>query len=171
MEAQCHVVAGAFPDRQYAQKSLADLHHAGFTRDEIGIVTKDTCTAPGGKELKGNDIERKHAVEGAGLGAIAGTGLGGLIGLGVVAGVVPVIGQVLVGGILAAGLAAGGILGALTGLGIPEYEARYYECEVKAGRTVVTVRTQKNIEEAIAILNHHGASTYRPTASTEPALT
>jgi hypothetical protein len=50
------------------------------------------------------------------------------------AGVLPAIGPVIAGGLLAAvaasaaaGAAAGGIVGALIGLGIPEEEARYSE--------------------------------------------
>jgi len=40
----------------------------------------------------------------------------------------------------AGGAAAAGIAGALVGLGIPEDEAKHYDSEFQAGRTIVTVK-------------------------------
>jgi uncharacterized protein (TIGR02271 family) len=57
----------------------------------------------------------------------------------------------------AGGAAVAGIVGALIGLGIPEEEARYYEGEVKAGRTLVTVKADNRYAEAEAILRRYGA--------------
>jgi hypothetical protein len=51
----------------------------------------------------------------------------------------------------------GTIVGALIGLGIPEEEARFYEGEFTAGRTLVTVKPQGRYEEAKAILRNNGA--------------
>ena len=47
--------------------------------------------------------------------------------------------------------------GALIGLGIPEEEAKYYEGEVHAGRTVVTVQAAGRFDEAWQLLTRHGA--------------
>ena len=76
----------------------------------------------------------------------------------------PAIGPVIAGGLLASILAsaataaaAGGLAGALIGMGIPEEEARHYESELKAGRTVVTVRANGRGAEAWDILNRFGA--------------
>jgi uncharacterized protein (TIGR02271 family) len=43
-------------------------------------------------------------------------------------------------------------------LGIPEDEAEFYESEVKAGRTIVTVKTDSRRAEAVDLLQKHGAS-------------
>ena len=41
-------------------------------------------------------------------------------------------------------------------MGIPEEEARFYESEVKAGRTVVSVHANGRADEALTILRRHG---------------
>jgi hypothetical protein len=58
--------------------------------------------------------------------------------------------------------AVGGALGTLVGLGVPEHEARYYEPELHAGRTLVSVRAPGRYEEASAILRRHGAAEAAP---------
>jgi len=42
-------------------------------------------------------------------------------------------------------------------LGVPEYEARYYQGEIKAGRTVVLVKAPGGQQEAMEIMRHNGA--------------
>jgi hypothetical protein len=78
--------------------------------------------------------------------------------------VLPAIGPVIAGGVLASVLASaagaatvGGILGALIGLGVPENEARVYEREFHAGRTLVTVRADGRYDQIRTILRRHGA--------------
>jgi uncharacterized protein (TIGR02271 family) len=89
--------------------------------------------------------------------------LGGLLGAGAAL-LIPGIGPVVAGGILAAtfggaaiGAVAGGLIGALTAMDIPEDEARYYESEFKSGRTLVTVKADNRAAEATSILRRHGA--------------
>ena len=49
-----------------------------------------------------------------------------------------------------------GILDSLTGLGIPQQEASYYNSEFEAGRTVVTVNASDRQQEAFDILSRNG---------------
>jgi uncharacterized membrane protein len=42
---------------------------------------------------------------------------------------------------VAAGATAGGVVGALVGLGIPEYEAKTYETRIKNGGYLIAVHT------------------------------
>jgi uncharacterized protein (TIGR02271 family) len=112
-----------------------------------------------------HDGDGNNAAEGAAVGAAAGVGVGALWALGIAAGFLPAIGPAIAGGLFAsiltsaAGAAAvGGLVGALVGLGIPEEEAEFYESEVKAGRTIVTVKTDQRRAEAIDILHKHGAT-------------
>ena len=42
------------------------------------------------------------------------------------------------------GAAAGGITGALIGVGIPEYEAKRYEGKIKGGSALISVHTADN---------------------------
>jgi hypothetical protein len=149
-------IVGVFHDRADAQKAVAALKQAAFTDDQIGVVS------PGGD---GGKAEAKGtlAAEGALTGAAAGAGVGAVWALGIAAGILPGIGPAVAGGLLASVLAsaaggaiAAGIVGALIGLGIPEEEAKYYEAEFQSGRTIVTVRSARNVE-AWDILLHHGA--------------
>jgi len=56
------------------------------------------------------------------------------------------------------GAAAGGIMGALVEMGVPDEEAEYYEREFQAGRAVVTVNAPGRTEEALRIMQEYGAA-------------
>jgi hypothetical protein len=66
------------------------------------------------------------------------------------------------------GAAIAGLAGALIGLGVPEDEANYYEREFKAGRTLVTVESDRRYDEALSILRNSGgydmSTTNKPLA-------
>jgi hypothetical protein len=146
-------VVGVFPDRARAQEAILDLKGRGFRDEQLGVASPDEV---------GPTATR--ALAGAAAGASAGVTTGALWALGIAAGVLPGIGPVVAGGLLgsllasaAGGAAVGGAAGALAGLGIPAEEARYYEGELKAGRTLVTVRAEGRGDEAWLALRRHGA--------------
>src|SRR5207244_2914043 len=57
-----------------------------------------------------------------------------------------------------AGAVAGGILGALVDVGVPEAEARLYEEGIRRGGTLLLIRTDSNMaERAASIMNQAGA--------------
>src|SRR5690348_5328034 len=111
--------------------AIADnLRAAGFAPDDISVLLPD-------KEGTRDFAHEHHtkAPEGATAGATAGALLGGalgwLVGIGSLA--IPGLGPFIAAGPIMAALAgaaglgaAGGIAGALIGLGIPEYEAKRY---------------------------------------------
>jgi hypothetical protein len=149
-------VVGVFSNRSDAERALDDLAVAGFKDDQVGILTRSVTPA-------GNDVTRESKGSQAGEGAATGALVGGLVGAAASL-LIPGVGPVIAGGILASalgtavvGAAAGSILGGLVGLGVPEEEARYYEGEFKAGRTLVTVKSDSRWEEARAILRRAGA--------------
>ncbi len=141
---QRSTVVGVFENRRQVDTAVSEIRQAGFREDQIGVArrhaegeTPEATTAEPGT----------HWETGAAAGALAGAGLGGLVGLGIMAGVIPAIGPVIAGGTLAAilanaagGAVIGGLVGALVGADIPEEEARYYQSELEAGRTIVTVK-------------------------------
>src|SRR5260221_1420551 len=154
-------VVGVFEDRTRAQRAVEELRRAGFWEDQVGVIARHyesagaVTTAESGSKWE----------EGAVTGAIAGAGVGGLWALGIAAGMLPAIGPVIAGGLLASvlasaagGAAVAGLVGALIGLGIPEDEARYYEGEFKAGRTLVAVQAEGRAPEALSIMQGHAAS-------------
>ena len=57
------------------------------------------------------------------------------------------------------GAAAGGIIGSLVGLGVTEKDARFYQSELEAGRTIITVTTSDDTghDEAVQIMRNNGA--------------
>ena len=57
----------------------------------------------------------------------------------------------------AAGAGIVGVAGALIGAGVPEHEAKYYDKEFEAGRTIVTVTADGQADKATAILRRYGA--------------
>jgi uncharacterized protein (TIGR02271 family) len=170
---------GVFEDRARAQQAVNELRRMGFREDQIGVAARDGTAVAGTTDVSGKG---NKAGTGAATGVAAGAVLGALWGLGIVAGLLPAIGPAIAGGALAAvlssaaaGAAAAGIVGALIGLGIPEEEARYYEGEFKAGRTLVTVRADGRYDEACAVLRRFGAydvhtrGEARTAAATAPA--
>jgi hypothetical protein len=162
-------VVGLFGDRRQAAQAVEDLRRAGFGEDQVGLLARgeDVKPPPGTGSLVG---------EGAIAGAVAGAAGGALWAVGTAAALLPPLGPVVAGGLLASVLASAaggaaltGLVGALIGLGIPEEEARFYESEFKAGRTLVTVRAPGRVDEAYAILHHHGAFGRQP--ATPPGAT
>ena len=153
-------IVGVFAQRSDAQRAVSALRQAGFGEHEIGMISQNKDGA-----VTTHDGDGNNAAEGAAVGAATGVGVGALWALGIAAGVLPAIGPAIAGGLFASiltsaagGAAVGGLIGALVGLGIPEEEAEFYESEVKAGRTIVTVKTDKRRDEAMHILRNHGGA-------------
>lgn len=167
------VAVGLYSDRDEVRRVLFELRQAAFKDSQIGLVTRDaegTVTADSVEEAP------DHLGDGAVAGATAGVGLGALWGWAVVAGLLPAIGPAIAGGALvsilasaATGAAALGLTGALLGMGIPEEEARHYEEQLQAGRTVVTVQAGDRYEEACVILQRFDTRE-TPVESTETVL-
>jgi len=162
-------VVGVFTDRTQAERAIQELERAGFSEKQIGFIRRDGGTdrdRPGKTDDKGASVA---------TGAVSGGVLGGILGAAASL-LIPGFGPAIAGGILAAtlggvaiGAAAGGIIGALTKMGVPEEEARYYQGELEAGRMLVTVRTADPQEQrkAMDILRQHGAY----DAKTSPGAT
>ena len=161
------LVAAVFNNRGKAEAAIDNLWHAGFRHDQIGIVT------PSGRVAEATTATEKsedNAAEGAIAGAATGGAIGAVIG-GLAAAFIPGVGPVLAGGILAgvalggaAGAAAGSYLGPFLALGLSEDQAHWYHGELKAGRTIVTVRAEDRAADAIAILRSHGGQTESTSA-------
>lgn len=119
------------------------LKSAGFSSNDISVLLPDKNTS---KDF----AYEKHtkAPEGASIGGTVGIGvgavLGWLVGIGSLA--IPGVGPFIAAGpimaalsVAAVGAAAGGLTGALIGMGIPEYEAKRYEGKIKGGCVLISV--------------------------------
>lgn len=153
---------GVFDDRNDAELAARDLREQGFQDDRIGYAWRDDA----GKTHHEGNKSGQLAASGAGTGVV----LGGLIGAGAAL-LIPGIGPVVSGGILATALAggatgavtgalAGGITGALLGLGIPEEEAKYYDQQFRDGRTLMTVRAEDRYDQASDIVRRRRGYDY-----------
>ena len=164
------LLVSVFSDRLKAEQAVDELERSGFSPEEVGFA------------LRGQDVNRGGTVVDAvgtkdGSGAAVGAVTGGVVGtlLGAAAALlIPGVGPVLAGGILAtslgygaAGIAVGGLLGAMTGAGLSEDEAKYYEQEFNSGRAIVTVRAGVNDDRAVAIMRKHGGYDMQTRTATD----
>jgi hypothetical protein len=150
-------VVGLFPQRSVAEAAIRDLKDAGFSDDRIGVALQDPAEQRDLLESSGGT-----AAEGAAAGALSGGLVGGLIGL-LGSLLIPGVGPIVVGGVLAStlagagiGAATGGIIGALVGMGVPEADAQHFDAGLRSGRTLVAVSAGNRTDEALAILDRHG---------------
>lgn len=148
------VAVGVFPDEGQARHAIDELRSIGFSDEEIGFLTR----------VRAIGTENQVAADAA-SGMVGGGVVGGVLGAAASL-LIPGLGPVIAGGILIAtlggaalGAAAGGLVGALMGLGVSEKEARFYQQELEAGRTVVTVKTAsaEGYDDVLAVLRKHGA--------------
>ncbi len=158
---QERVMIGVFNSVGDAHRAIDQLRDAKFADKKVGVLGHDKDGDPDVKSFK--DMHGNKAGTGAAVGAAAGAGGGALWALGIAAGILPAIGPVIAGGILAAiaasaasGAAAGVVIGALTGLGVSDDEAKFYDEQFTSGRTVVVVQAGDRAAEAYQILfqNH-----------------
>lgn len=129
-----------------AENIVSALKSAGFSSDAISALLPDKRTT--------KDFAHEHntkAPEGATAGGVAGLGVGAAVGwlAGIGALAIPGVGPFIAAGpIMAAlggaavGTAAGGLIGALVGMGIPEFEAKRYDAKIREGNILISVHTE-----------------------------
>ena len=168
------MIVAAFDDRHKATRAVNDLEVAGFNDEEIGLVQRQAekpvpgsndPAAHGHPNSKGQVREPSdvaiapdsNTFKRTTTGYVAGSVVGAVIGAAASL-LVPGIGPVLAGGIIAGalvgasgGAAVGSIVGALTDLGLPESEARFYGTAFEGGQTLVTVRPGDRDRNAVAL--------------------
>jgi hypothetical protein len=165
-------VVGLFRNRSEAEDAIRDLKAGGFTNEQIGVAVQDRKEREEDQRERPEDDEQRGKIveetatgmaEGASVGALTGGVVGGLVGL-IGSLLIPGLGPVVVGGVLAStllgagiGAATGGLIGALVGMGVPEEDARYFDSGFRQGGTIVTVNAGDATPEALAILQRHGA--------------
>ena len=169
MIGQDELVVALFRNRSDAEAAINELIAAGFSNGDIGVAMRD-------RSAQGELIEDTgtKAAAGATTGLLSGGAIGGVVGalLGTGALLIPGIGPVVAGGLLASwfgvaggtavagagiGAATGGLVGGLIGAGIPEDEAKHFERGFKEGGTIITVSTHGRRAEAIEALRKHDA--------------
>jgi len=129
-----------------AENIVDALKTSGFSSNSISALMPDKRTT--------KDFAHEHntkAPEGATTGGAAGLGVGAALGwlAGIGALAIPGVGPFIAAGpIMAAlggaavGTAAGGLVGALIGMGIPEFEAKRYDAKIREGNILISVHTE-----------------------------
>ncbi len=162
---------GVFSRRHHAEYALKELQESGFPMERVSLITKD---ADKGEQVSGTKVSDRvgnEAGPGAAAGAVTGT-VGGLLG-GLLAGLgtltIPGLGPVVAAGTIGTtiattlagggiGAVSGGLLGALTGLGIPKERAKVYSDRFSAGDYLVILEgSPEEIARAeVILLNNRG---------------
>ena len=149
---QDFIAVGVFHDAEQAKHAIDELKNAGYSENEIGFLARATTT---GTE---DDV-----LSSAATGSVEGGIIGGVLGA-AAALLIPGFGPAIAGGILLAtigaagiGALAGGLIGALVSIGVPEEEAHYYQHELKKGHTIVTVKASSGYDDVLAIMRRNRA--------------
>jgi hypothetical protein len=137
-----------------AETIIDSLKVAGFSNNDISALLPDKRGT--------KDFAHEHntkAPEGATTGGVAGLGVGAALGwlAGIGALAIPGAGPFIAAGpIMAAlggaavGTAAGGVIGALVGMGIPEFEAKRYDAKIREGNILISVHTEDGKQRDVA---------------------
>src|ERR1700761_4696843 len=139
------------------------LKAANFSNNDISVLLPDKH---GTKDFAHE--QHTKAPEGATTGGISGGIIGGALGwlAGIGALAIPGIGPFIAAGPIVAmlsgggvGGALGGVIGALTGFGIPEYEAKRFEGRIRKGGILLSVHCDNGewTKRAKTLLEQTGA--------------
>lgn len=146
--------------------ALRTGEHAPLTDDVAPStqITQDAAAPSQAAETVSDDAAEERFEREEHESTVAGGIVGGALGATAAALLLPGIGFVVAGGMVATALGgyalgstAGSFLGTLTEMGVPHADARRYERELKDGRTIVTVRDTSKQQEAADILRQQGA--------------
>jgi hypothetical protein len=172
-------VVGIFNDHHSAENAAKQIKDQGLRTSDISIIAKESdrgsekynentgTTATMGRDNTGttatmggytgakNDNISDGVVTGGILGGLAGLliGAGSMVipGLGIIAAAGPITG-------LLSGAVTGGVVGGLIDLGIPENNSRQYETDIKAGKTLFSMKTDDDkVKQIGSILRNSGA--------------
>lgn len=152
------LVGGVFQNADEASRAIEKLRDLGYDKSDISVMAKDSDKVDELKNNTNSDVTEEGSKRGnnagKGLGIGAGTGgvLGGIAGLiaeiGLLA--IPGIGVLAAAGPLATtlsgaaiGATGGGLVGALTGAGIPKENAQEYEKYLKEGHVLLLVKVDE----------------------------
>lgn len=186
------IVSAVFDSEKEAQSALNELRSAGIDESSISIIgrhgeqsSSDDIAANDSTNVGANDSGDGMNASGAAKGALGGAVVGGLLGIAALA--IPGVGPLAAAGAIAsgaipgaaaigagAGAVAGGLTGLLTGHGVSDDDARYYEDRLKQGGIFLSVdgdRSGVDVEQAREILLRNGGHNASRQRMAQPVAT
>ncbi|MCX6124744.1 MAG: DUF3341 domain-containing protein [Proteobacteria bacterium] len=165
-------VFGILSDKIDLDRAVDSLKMIGFSNRDISVLLPDDNSELGHEK---NTKAPEGATTGATTGVVLGGALGWLIGAGMLA--IPGVGPFIAAGPIMAALAGAGVGGAvlgvsggLIGLGMPEFEAKRYESQIKNGRILLSVHcgTSDEVNRAKESLKRCNAQDIASTGESKP---
>jgi hypothetical protein len=152
-------IGGVFEDRERAEAAVEDLRRLDLADEHLGVAVHEGQTLAFEKDV---ETEVAHGMQ---RGITLGAPIGALAGMTVLAVVVPGVGMLGLGGILATGAAtgalAGGFWGAYLGLSasthVLEEEWDWERLALEPGHVVVVVDQHGHPDDVTEVLRRHGA--------------
>ena len=139
-----------FKTRAAAEDVLRRLEAIGITDKQISLVSSDE-TRGRSFNLESHSQLDQGVAGGVTAGGLIGAALGAMAIAGtlVIPGLNVVVTGALVGSLagLATGAVTGGVIGGLIGAGIPEFEAKVYEEEIRSGSVLLAVETENSAQK------------------------
>jgi hypothetical protein len=157
-------VYGLFKDRLSVEEAVESFKAAGFRSADFSALLPDNIGSKDFAHQKGTKAP-EGAIAGAIIGAAIGAALGWAAGTGWLA-VPPALGAFIAAGPIMAALAGlgavgtlGAILGALIGMGLPEYEAKRFEGRLRGAGILLSVHCDNSewVKRAKHLLVNTGA--------------
>ena len=163
-------VFGLYSTRRQVENAVDELKAQGFRNTDVSVLFSENVGTKDFAHEKGTKAPEGLAT-GATSGAVVGGALGWLAGIGALA--IPGVGPLIAAGPIIGALTGvgvggtvGGIAGGLIGLGIPEYEAKRYEGRIKNGNILLSVHADDSewTNKAERILKDTGADEVSSTS-------
>lgn len=147
------ILSGIFRSKEGLSEMLNYLEKIGVSGNDVSLLmSEDTKNSEFSINTKNKAPE--DAIKGFATGSVVGAMLGGLTMAGAV--VIPPLGLVVAGPIIGmvTGIATGGVIGsligALKGIGVPAYEAKFYDKAIKEkGNILLVVHIDKTLKSDI----------------------
>lgn len=174
------ILLASFDAAQDAVSASAALRHIGVEPERIGLIVPGkpprdavAAKAPVAEAVPAMDATTVADVHpGAWSGVISGGIAGGILATAVSL-AIPGVGPLLAAGVFATflggtavGAAAGGLVGMLRDLDVPEAHRQWSQQQVQAGKTLLSVDTRGETEAVHLIIQRHGGRVCRTTDET-----